>query len=77
MFKKKTKIKISQNILSSTVNKNGKISKVRTQGKSRKLSKDECGISLNFDNYPFVNFLAHLYDCYDSKTGREPFLKVL
>lgn len=26
---------------------------------------DSCGISLSLDEYPFVNFLAHLYDCED------------
>jgi hypothetical protein len=30
-----------------------------------KLEKNDCGISLELDEYPFINFLAHLYDCED------------
>jgi hypothetical protein len=57
-----------------SVSKKGKISHRKTIGKCREILKRDCGLSLNFNDYPFVNFLASLYDCDDPKTGRDPFL---
>ena len=45
-------------------------------GLKREMDKGACGVSLNFDEYPFVNFLAGLYDCED-KSVREKYIKVL
>jgi hypothetical protein len=58
-----------------SVNEKGRITRVKTEGKYRKLSKDECGVSLNFEEYQFVNFLAHLFDC-DNKKDRDKFIIV-
>ncbi len=44
-------------------------------GETRPLEKDVVGVCLNFDEYPFVNFLAGLYDC-DDKSIQEDIIKV-
>jgi hypothetical protein len=41
----------------------------------RKIPRGSCGICLNDEDYPFINFLAHLYDCDDLK-DRDRFIKV-
>jgi hypothetical protein len=43
--------------------------------KVRKLSQDACGVGLDLDSYPFINFLARLYDCDDVKV-RDKYIKV-
>ena len=59
-----------------TVNAKGKMTKRKEiKPKKVKIIKGACGISLNFENYPFVNFLAHLYDCGDLK-DRDRFIKI-
>ena len=59
-----------------TVNKKGRITKRKeAEPKSRKISKEDCGVCLNFDDYPFINFLAHLYDCDDLK-DRDRFIQI-
>lgn len=41
----------------------------------RDMDEEVCGVCLNFDKYPFVNFLAGLYDCED-KSIRDEYIKV-
>jgi hypothetical protein len=45
-------------------------------GLERKVNKEDCGVCLNFDAYPFVNFLAGLYDC-DDKSVRGDHIEVV
>ena len=42
----------------------------------RNMDEEDCGVCLNFDKYPFVNFLAGLYDCED-KSVRDEYIKVV
>lgn len=48
----------------------------RDIGVTRTMDEEDCGVSLNFDEYPFVNFLAGLHDCED-KSVREEYIKIV
>jgi hypothetical protein len=49
-----------------------KIRKINTKGKH-----PDCGICLNFDEYPFLNFLAGLWDCENTTLDRDRFFIVI
>jgi hypothetical protein len=59
----------------TTISEHGKITRRKSRGRIRKLHKLDCGLGLNLEEYQFVNFLAHLYDCVDKK-DRDRFIKV-
>ena len=59
----------------TTINEKGQIRRIRSKGRLRHITKNECGLGLDLDEYQFVNFLAHLWDC-DDKKDRDKFIKV-